>query len=130
VVNFGTPEEWLKQAAYDIKTAEVMFENKRYIYAIFMCHLSVEKVLKGLYAQKFNKIPPKTHNLIYLVEKIKIDLSDELYDFIFTLNGVSIPTRYPDEIDRMRKNYNKNKAKALLEKSKEALKWLKAKLKK
>ena len=42
-----SPQEWLKQADYDINTAEIMFDNKRYFYAVFMCHLSVEKALKG-----------------------------------------------------------------------------------
>jgi len=33
-------QEWLKQADYDMETAEIMFDNKRHIYAVFMCHLS------------------------------------------------------------------------------------------
>ena len=123
-----SPKEWLKQADYDIKTAEIMFDNKRYFYAVFMCHLSIEKALKGLYTQKLNKTPPKTHNLIFLVEKIKLELSEDLYDFIFTLNGVSVPTRYPDELQKLQKDYNTVKTRVLLEKSKEALKWLKARL--
>ena len=101
------PEEWFKQAIYDIQTAEIMFDNKRYIYTVFMCHLAIEKALKGLYAKELNKLPPKTHNLIFLLEKIKFDVSEEQYDFIFTLNGVSIPTRYPDELQKMKKDYNK-----------------------
>jgi HEPN domain-containing protein len=36
-----SPQEWLKQADYDINTAEIMFDNKRYFYAVFMCHLSL-----------------------------------------------------------------------------------------
>ena len=123
-----SPQEWLKQADYDMKTAEIMFDNKRYFYAVFMCHLSIEKALKGLYTQKLNKTPPKTHNLIFLVEKIKLELSEDLYDFIFTLNGVSVPTRYPDELQKLQKDYNTVKTRVLLEKSKEALKWLKARL--
>ena len=47
-----TPEEWLKQADYDYETAEAMFKTGRYIYAIFMCHLAIEKTLKGLYMKK------------------------------------------------------------------------------
>jgi len=123
-----SPQEWLKQADYDMETAEIMFDNKRYFYAVFMCHLSIEKALKGLYTQKLNKTPPKTHNLIFLVEKIKLELSEDLYDFIFTLNGVSVPTRYPDELQKLQKDYNTAKTRVLLEKSKEALKWLKARL--
>lgn len=124
------PNEWFTQADYDLKSAEIMFDNKRYIHAVFMCHLSIEKALKGLYAQTLADTPPKTHNLIFLVEKIKIELPEELYDFISTLNGVSIPTRYPDELKKIQKDYNKTKAKALLEKSKETIKCLKKRLQK
>ena len=28
-----SPQEWLKQADYDINTADIMFDNKRYFYA-------------------------------------------------------------------------------------------------
>jgi len=42
-------EEWLKQADYDMDTADAMHTGGRYFYAIFMCHLSIEKGLKGLY---------------------------------------------------------------------------------
>lgn len=42
------PEEWMKQADYDFKTAVAMCESKRYIYTVFMCHLSIEKALKGI----------------------------------------------------------------------------------
>ena len=39
-------KEWLKQVEYDFKTAEVMLKGGRYIYCVFMCHLSLEKMLK------------------------------------------------------------------------------------
>ena len=38
------PEEWFKQAEYDIKTAEAMFATKKYVYVVFMSHLSIEKL--------------------------------------------------------------------------------------
>ncbi len=123
-----TSEEWLKQADYDIDTAELMFRGKKYFYAVFMSHLAIEKALKGLYATKLKKVPPKTHNLLYFVESIKlVGLSDEMYDFVFTLNRVSVPTRYPDDLDKLLKEYNLEKAKETIEKSKELLKWLKEK---
>ena len=61
-------EEWLKQANYDLDTADYMFKGGRYMYTVFMCHLSIEKALKGLYTEKLRKEPPKTHNLLYLNE--------------------------------------------------------------
>ena len=122
------PQEWLKQADYDMKTAEVMFDNKRYFYAVFMCHLSIEKALKGLYLERLKEIPPKTHNLVYLVEKIKLLLPENLYDSVFALNRVSVPTRYPDDIQRMLKDYNEERTKKVIESGKEVLQWLKKQL--
>lgn len=80
-----SPQEWLKQADYDMDTAEIMFGNKRYIYAVFMCHLSIEKALKGLYTHRLKEIPPKIHNLVYLVEKIKVQLL-KIYTILFSLS--------------------------------------------
>lgn len=122
------PREWLKQAVYDMKTAEAMFKSKRHIYAVFMCHLSIEKAMKGIYAQKMKGVPPKTHNLIYLVEKMNLKLPETSYDFVFTLNGLSVPTRYPDDLQRLLNTYTKAKTGKILNQGKEVLKWLKTKL--
>jgi HEPN domain-containing protein len=90
--------EWLRQADYDLKTAQVMFDNRRYIYTVFMCHLAIEKALKGLYQTRLNEVPPRVHNLVFLVEKLGLDLPATLYEGLFSLNRVSVPTRYPDEM--------------------------------
>ena len=52
-------DEWFKQADYDMETAEFMFKGERYFYTVFMCHLSIEKALKGLIIQKNKEAPPK-----------------------------------------------------------------------
>jgi HEPN domain-containing protein len=122
------PEEWFKQAAYDLKTAEIMLENKRFIYAVFMCHLAIEKAIKGIYQYRLNEVPPKVHNLIYLVEKIGLSPSEKLYNAIFELNRVSIPTRYPDDLDKMKREYKKSNTLEIINSSKEVLKWLKNQL--
>lgn len=121
-------QEWLRQSSYDMKTAEAMFKSKRYIYAVFMCHLSIEKVLKGLYTQNLEDAPPKSHNLIFLIEKIQLELPEDIYDFVFMLNGLSVPTRYPDDLQNLLKVYSKAKTREVLDRAKEVLKWLKAKL--
>ncbi len=122
------PEEWFKQADYDIATAEFLFDGERYFYAVFMSHLSIEKALKGLYIKKLKEAPPKIHNLLYLIELINLVLPEDMYDFVFTLNRVSVITRYPDSLKRMQTEFDREKTKEILEKSKELLKWLKAEL--
>ena len=44
-------------------------DGGRYFYAVFMLHMSLEKALKGLCQKKHDEIPPKVHNLLYLVQK-------------------------------------------------------------
>ncbi len=45
-------DEWIKQADYDMETARAMFAARRYICTVFMCHLSIEKALKGLFQKQ------------------------------------------------------------------------------
>ncbi len=77
-----------------------MFETGRYIYCVFMCHLSIEKALKGLYVEKFKKMPPKIHNLNYFVEKIGFEIEKDMVEFIDILNDLSIVTRYPEDLEK------------------------------
>lgn len=124
------PREWMKQAVYDMDTAEYMHRGGRYFYAVFMCHLSIEKALKGLYQEKLGEIPPKTHNLVYLVEKIKLRIPEPFYDILYTLNRVSVPTRYPDDLQRILGEYDRERTKKLLDEAAEILLWLKTELEK
>jgi HEPN domain-containing protein len=124
------PEEWFKQADYDMKTAEYLFTGRRYIYSVFFCHLALEKALKGLYEKRLSEIPPKVHNLLYLIEKVGLELPDDLFKWIFALNRVSIPIRYPEDLRKMQKEYNNKKTKEIIQTTREILKWLKKQLKK
>jgi len=126
--SFKPLEEWFKQADYDLKTAGSLFRTSRYLYTVFMCHLSIEKALKGLYAEKFQKDPPKVHNLNYLCEKIGIKLAEEFQLFLDRLNNLSVPTRYPDELAKLLKDYRKDLTKTVLKQTKELLICLKEKM--
>ena len=116
---------WIKSSNYDLKTSEHMFKTGRYIYVLFMCHLSVEKLLKGMYEATFKKVPPKTHNLIYLTNTVAIELPEDHLETLESLNDLSIVTRYPEDIDAMIKSFKKNKVMTYLKKTKALIKWLK-----
>jgi len=123
------PKEWFRQADYDLETAEFMFDGGRYFYAVFMSHLAIEKALKGLFQKRLKQMPPKVHNLIFLVEKTALKPPGHLYDWIFSLNRVSVPTRYPENLGKLQKEFSKVKSGEIIQKSKELLEWLKAQLK-
>ena len=118
--------EWLKQAAYDIDTAEFMCQGGRYFYAVFMCHLAVEKALKGLYQQNLGETPPKTHNLIYLLNKIGVRPEEKIGRVIAKLTEANIATRYPDDIDRLQSHYTQEVATQIVMQTKEVFEWTRA----
>ena len=68
-------KNWLASADYDIETANHMLATGRYLYVIFMCHLALEKTLKAIAAEAQQKTPPKTHDLLYLVNLGSVNLS-------------------------------------------------------
>lgn len=117
--------EWLKQSDNDIRAADIMFQNRQNMYAIFMAHLSIEKSLKGLYVLRLDKEAPRIHNLILLVETIGLDMPPDLYEFVVEINRMSIVTRYPDDLNRMNRQYNRKVIDGMMKKCREVLKWLK-----
>ena len=122
------PDEWLKQADYDMDTADYMFQGGRYFYAAFMCHLSIEKALKGIYRKKLNQEPPRIHNLIYLLNKIGIKPPEPIGRFIVKLNEASVATRYPEEISKLQKDFTQEIVDDILSKGRETLEWIRKQL--
>jgi len=120
---------WVKTSDYDIATAEAMFKSRRYVYVIFMCHLSVEKLLKAVVCKKTRKIPPKTHDLFLLLKLANLKLPQEHQLILAHLNTASIPTRYPEDIAKMARQYNRAVANKYLKQTKNLLKWVKLSLK-
>jgi len=122
----GDPiQQWLEQADYDLDTAEDLFKSKRYIYAVFMLHLSIEKALKGLYNKKLGQVPPKVHNLIMLANRVELDLTDARRVFLTMLNDGSVATRYPEQIALILEQYPRQRVRELLDQGQEMLAWIK-----
>ncbi|MCX5644766.1 MAG: HEPN domain-containing protein [Phycisphaerae bacterium] len=118
--------EWLKQADYDMDTAEFMANGGKHFYAVFMCHLAMEKALKGLYLHNLQEAPPKTHSLVFLLNKIGLRPDPDKGRVVAILNEANIATRYPDDIDKLQSKYTQEIASRILAQTKEILEWIKA----
>jgi HEPN domain-containing protein len=90
-----------------------------------MSHLSIEKALKGLYQAKLKEAPPRVHNLVYLLNKIGMKPPEIQAKFLIKLNEASVPTRYPENLEILKKDYTQSVVKDILLKSKEVLEWIK-----
>ena len=78
-----------------METAYQLLQSGRNIYCIFMCHLSLEKALKGLFIKRLNDFPPKLHDLMYFVDRISLSPENAHLNFLMWLNRMAIITRYP-----------------------------------
>ena len=117
-------KNWIDTANYDIKTAEAMFKSKRFIYVVFMCHLAIEKMVKAVISAETQGLPPKSHSLLYLSDKALIKYPEDKQEFIEQLDNVSVVTRYPEDLKKMAKEFNKNKTKEVLDMTRRTLRWL------
>ncbi|MFQ5668814.1 MAG: HEPN domain-containing protein, partial [Candidatus Binatia bacterium] len=100
-----TTANWLASADYDLQTAEAMLTSRRYVYVVFMCHLALEKTLKGLWAEAKNELAPRIHDLLYLLRRLDLTPPARDADFIAAINRASIPTRYPEDLAKMVRLY-------------------------
>jgi len=60
-----------------------------------------------------------------LVKKCELEVPENHFDFIGKINTASIPTRYPEDLQRSLKEYPKSIAKDYLDQTMELVKWLK-----
>jgi len=118
----------LDSACYDLETAEHMFNTGRYIYTIFMSQLAIEKILKAKVQEIADKMPPRSHNLRYLIKLSGLEPNKAMFEFISKLSDVSIVTRYPEDFGELQRVYGREAAQKYLMEAKEAFQWIKRSL--
>jgi len=129
VENNQRVDYWLDLAEYDLETAKVMLEGKRYLYVGFMCHQVIEKALKGYFVSVITDNPPYIHNLTLLARKSGIlELFDEKHmDIIDLLEPLNIQARYPTVKDRLLKSLTDERCIKIIEETEALFLWIKAK---
>jgi len=80
----------------DFRTMLILFESKSYNWALFLGHISVEKLLKALYLKTHGQHAPFTHNLYRLAELCDIKLTNEYSDWFDKITSFNINARYND----------------------------------
>lgn len=93
-------QDWFDFASEDLRSAEILFEEKIYNQASFHSQQCVEKLLKAMLLSE-GRHSPKIHDLKELFKKCIDAGLLELLSFkekIATLSLFYAPTRYPDAI--------------------------------
>ncbi|MBU1006400.1 MAG: HEPN domain-containing protein [Candidatus Omnitrophica bacterium] len=87
--------------------------------------MAIEKALKAIVCEETDKVPPKTHDLIYLTGLGKVKLTPDTLDFIGMINNAGIVTRYPEDLSKLVSSYPVDVAKEYLQKTQEVIKCIK-----
>ena len=118
---------WRTGAAEDFAAAHDLLDKRHFRLALFMVHLSIEKILKAHVCQVTGDYAPRTHSLIRLVELAKLGLSEGELDFMATLDRYNMAGRYPDPTAP---NPTENEAATVCRHAEEMLKCLQQRLSK
>ena len=119
----------VEQAENDLGASEALKKAGYYAHALFWGHLVLEKVCKALYLQN-NKTKdyPHIHNLIILLGKSSVELSEEQITFYSDMNRFQSKGRYTNTLQEIEATVTKEICEKYFEKLKTELTWLKNQL--
>ncbi len=119
-------EYWMELAEDDFITAEIVLKSKRFLHFGFLCHLSIEKLLKAYYWKSKSLEPPYTHSLLILSAKSGLeDLLEERYKkLLYKLMPLNIEARYPSNKQEIYKQLSQEYCEELFAEVKEFSAWI------
>lgn len=88
---------WKQSAERNLKVSVDLYERKHRDACLFFCHLSLEKLLKGLIVQHTDKPAPYLHDLTKLAFIAGLELTEQEIEDLRTITTFNIAARY-DEI--------------------------------
>ena len=96
--NIDLMNYWIKSSDEDFVTMEVLYKNKQNTWCLYIGQLVIEKLLKAIYAKNNKGAPyaPKTHDLLYLAEKLNLELTEEQEVILNEITTFNLSTRYDD----------------------------------
>lgn len=115
---------WRTSAAENWRVANSLFKSKHYSACLFYCHLTLEKLLKGLVVEHTKKEAPYIHNLDSLVLQSKIEFTPEQMDYLKIISTFNVAGRYDDIKLSFHKKCTKVYAQKYLAVSKDLYLWL------
>lgn len=115
---------WIKSAECDFVTMTHLLKSKDYLWALFIGHLVVEKLLKAYHAKYTDINIPYIHDLLRIAEKASLKLSKKQKSFLDSLSDFNIEARYPDYKLTLYKKCDREFAAQFIREIKEFKEWL------
>ena len=117
---------WLDVTAEDLDLGEFLCQSGRWLYAAFMCHQVIEKMLKAYWTATRDDVPPYIHEHKRLAEICGLyeQMSDEQRNFLQELRPMNIEARYPDYKRSVANALNAEKTRQIVEQTKQMQQWI------
>lgn len=121
---------WAELADYDYDTAKTLLAAGRYLYVGFMCHQTIEKMLKAYWSSVSDEPPLKVHHLSRLAAKSGLieNMSEEQLQFIDMLEPLNIEARYPSYKEQLMRALSRDNCTRLLADTNNLRQWIRHKL--
>jgi HEPN domain-containing protein len=121
---------WVNLAEEDLAVGETLAKNRHNLYAGFLCHQAVEKILKGYFTKVKNETPPFIHKLPDIAQRAGLYdmLNDSQKSLLKTLNPLNLEARYPEYKNKAAQYLTDENTKNIFEQTKEFLQWIKEKI--
>lgn len=88
---------WLKSAKEDWEVANQLLQSGKIRHGLFFVHLTIEKAVKAVYTKRLAQVPPKLHDLVKLISKCGLEISDEQVKILARINVYNLEGRYDEE---------------------------------
>ena len=98
---------WREGAESDWKMHQSLAKSKHFGPSLFYLHLSLEKYIKALIVKRSLGQAPFFHNLVFLVGKLDIQVSEEMIRDLTQISEFNVGTRYPADIQKFYKTATK-----------------------
>jgi len=92
---------WRTGAAEEKVLATDLFASGHTRHGLLFLHLTLEKIIKAHVCKKTGDLAPKDHNLVRLIEKAMLPLSEEDRSFLSGMTRFNIEGRYPDSYEEL-----------------------------
>ena len=121
-------KHWVDTSEDDFNTMLVLYDSRIYHWALFMGHISLEKLLKAYFVKTHGKHAPFTHNLFRLAELGGLEIGEEYEEWLFRITTFNLNARYDDYKKEFYNMCTVNFASEWIEKIKVLRQWIKQKL--
>ncbi len=87
---------WVESSKTNHNSMTNMYANGEHVWALFVGHLCIEKLLKACYVKEIDTLAPRIHDLYKLALKCNLEMTEEQMDALQYVTLFNIEARYEE----------------------------------